>query len=92
MPILDSLLGLLIHVNALQLHQRHTFQTYHKEVRSSVAGPYKGKSMAQIRADADWMLLVKGRPPVWEKMNGADKAAFRQLMDTMYPPVASKSP
>jgi len=61
------------------------FQSYHKDVRMAATGPYKGLTMAAIRADAAWQMLVKGRPPAWEQMTDEEKGAFRQLMDAMYP-------
>ena len=71
----------------LLLGHLDNWQSYHKNVKTDAPGPFKGMTDAVIRANQLWQEVMKNRPPVWEKMNDADKAAFRLLMDTMYPPV-----
>jgi len=61
------------------------WQSYNHTVKQDAPGPFNGMTDQQIRADLAWQAMVKGRPPVWEQMTDADKAAFRQLMDTLYP-------
>jgi hypothetical protein len=61
------------------------WQSYNHTVTQDAPGPFKGMTEQQIRADLAWQQMVESRPPVWELMTDADKAAFRQLMDTLYP-------
>jgi hypothetical protein len=61
------------------------WQSYNQEVRLDVAGPFYGMAGASIRANPAWQTEEKKRPPAWAQMSDAAKAAFRLLMDTLYP-------
>ena len=61
------------------------WQSYNHTAKQDAPGPFKGMTEQQIRADLAWQQMVESRPAVWELMTDADKAAFRQLMDTLYP-------
>lgn len=61
------------------------WQSYNQDVRSDAAGPFYGMTGASIRANPSWQAQEKKRPPAWAQMNDANKAAFRLLMDTLYP-------
>jgi 5-methylcytosine-specific restriction enzyme A len=60
--------------------------SYNQDVRSDVAGPFNGMTGDSIRANPAWQAKERQRPPVWEQMSDNEKAAFRLLMDTLYPP------
>lgn len=69
----------------LLLGHLNDWSSYNRDVRSDVAGSFNGMTGDSIRANPAWEAKEKQRPPVWEQMNDNEKAAFRLLMDTMYP-------
>ena len=62
------------------------WETYNQDVRSDVAGHFKGMQEAQIQTDSVWLQKKANRPPVWANMTDDQKTKFKLLMDTLYPP------
>lgn len=69
-------------------HLNH-FQSSNPEVRSDASLRYRGWTREQIRVDVEYQRRSKSRPKEWAKMSEEDKSALRQLMDDLFPFVAS---
>ena len=68
------------------------FESYNQGGRESILALGKsipGLSEEAIKADQAWIQLMGSRPKPWEQWSHAEKLAFRQILDTTLPFIAT---
>jgi len=61
------------------------YESYNPSVLEFVKN-YSGLTSQQIRADPEWQLAAAGKPKHFDQMSEADQAAFKEILDSEFPP------
>lgn len=61
------------------------FQSFNPTLKADLK-KWKGKSMAEVKATAEWKEKSKKRPKTYSKMTPAQQTAFRKMLDKKLPP------